>query len=63
MKRKTFSRAVLALVAAVALPLGANAQSVKFTLGHGAATGNPRVAGGADGGFMINGTVGHRVTS
>ena len=42
MKRSTFSRLVLALAAAAALPLAAHAQAVKLTLGHGAAPGNPR---------------------
>lgn len=43
MQRKTFHRTVLALVAGTfLLPLAAHAQSVKLTLGHGAAPGNPR---------------------
>lgn len=42
MQRKTFSRAVLALATAAILPLVAQAQQVKLTLGHGAAAGNPR---------------------
>lgn len=41
MQRKTFTRALLAMAAA-ALPLAAQAQAVKLTLGHGAAPGNPR---------------------
>ena len=42
MKRSTFTRALLAIAAAAALPLAAHAQAVKLTLGHGAAPGNPR---------------------
>jgi TRAP-type transport system periplasmic protein len=42
MKRSTFGQAVLALAAAAVLPLAAQAQAVKLTLGHGAAPGNPR---------------------
>jgi tripartite ATP-independent transporter DctP family solute receptor len=42
MKRSTFTRALLAIAAAAALPLAAQAQAVKLTLGHGAAPGNPR---------------------
>jgi tripartite ATP-independent transporter DctP family solute receptor len=42
MKRSTFTRALLAIAAATALPLAAQAQAVKLTLGHGAAPGNPR---------------------
>jgi TRAP-type transport system periplasmic protein len=40
MQRKTFTRTLLALAAV--LPLAAQAQAVKLTLGHGAAPGNPR---------------------
>ena len=43
MQRRTFSRTVLGLAAALAFsPLAAQAQAVKLTLGHGAAVGNPR---------------------
>jgi tripartite ATP-independent transporter DctP family solute receptor len=43
MQRKTFTRSLLAVAAlAAALPLAAQAQAVKLTLGHGAAPGNPR---------------------
>jgi tripartite ATP-independent transporter DctP family solute receptor len=43
MQRKTFTHGLLALSAAMlALPLPAQAQAVKLTLGHGAAPGNPR---------------------
>jgi tripartite ATP-independent transporter DctP family solute receptor len=42
MKRSTFTRTLLSLAAAALLPLAANAQAVKLTLGHGAAPGNPR---------------------
>lgn len=43
MHRKTFSRGVLALAAgALFAPLAVHAQTVKLTLGHGAAPGNPR---------------------
>jgi tripartite ATP-independent transporter DctP family solute receptor len=42
MQRKTFARTLLAVAAAATLPLGAQAQAVKLTLGHGAAPGNPR---------------------
>ncbi|MGR4871318.1 TRAP transporter substrate-binding protein [Variovorax sp. LARHSF232] len=42
MQRKTFHRALLAAVAAALLPLAAQAQVTKLTLGHGAAPGNPR---------------------
>jgi len=42
MKRFTFTRTLLSLAAAALLPLAANAQAVKLTLGHGAAPGNPR---------------------
>ncbi|HEU5297093.1 MAG TPA: TRAP transporter substrate-binding protein [Burkholderiaceae bacterium] len=42
MQRKTFIRTVLALAATAVLPLVAQAQITKLTLGHGAAPGNPR---------------------
>src|SRR3954471_6371452 len=42
MQRKTFSRTLLAVAAAALLPLAAQAQALKMTLGHGAAVGNPR---------------------
>ncbi|MDB5897919.1 MAG: dicarboxylate transporter, DctP subunit [Ramlibacter sp.] len=42
MQRKTFHRTLLALAACAVLPLVAQAQAVKLTLGHGAAPGNPR---------------------
>jgi len=42
MQRKTFVRTLLAVAAAALLPLAAQAQAVKLTLGHGAALGNPR---------------------
>ena len=42
MQRFTFTRALLALAVAAALPMAAHAQAVKLTLGHGAAPGNPR---------------------
>lgn len=45
MQRKTFTRTLLALSAVAALaavPLAAQAQATKLTLGHGAAVGNPR---------------------
>ncbi|MEO0004175.1 MAG: hypothetical protein RLZZ22_1867 [Pseudomonadota bacterium] len=43
MKRKTFTARCLTVAAlAVAMPLAAQAQSMKLTLGHGAAPGNPR---------------------
>lgn len=43
MQRKTFTRTLLAVAAlAAALPLAAQAQAMKLTLGHGAAPGNPR---------------------
>mgnify|MGYP006169555145 CR=1 FL=1 len=46
MQRKTFTRTLLTLSAvatlAAALPLAAQAQAMKLTLGHGAAVGNPR---------------------
>ncbi|MFD0666581.1 TRAP transporter substrate-binding protein [Ramlibacter sp. MAHUQ-53] len=42
MQRKTFTRTLLAAVAMALLPLAAQAQAVKLTLGHGAAPGNPR---------------------
>jgi TRAP-type transport system periplasmic protein len=42
MQRKTFVRTLLAAAAASVLPLAANAQATKLTLGHGAAPGNPR---------------------
>jgi len=42
MHRKTFFHTLLALAAATALPVAAQAQAVKLTLGHGAAPGNPR---------------------
>ena len=42
MQRKIFLHTLLALAAAAALPGAAHAQSVKLTLGHGAAVGNPR---------------------
>ena len=37
MQRKTFVRTVLAVAAAAVLPLAAQAQALKLTLGHGAA--------------------------
>ena len=43
MQRKTFTRSLFAIAAlAAALPLAAQAQAMKLTLGHGAAPGNPR---------------------
>ncbi|MDO8772676.1 MAG: TRAP transporter substrate-binding protein [Burkholderiaceae bacterium] len=43
MQRKTFTRTLIAVCAlAAALPLAAQAQAMKLTLGHGAAPGNPR---------------------
>jgi tripartite ATP-independent transporter DctP family solute receptor len=42
MQRKTFTRTLLALAAGALVPLAAQAQAVKLTLGHGAAPGNPR---------------------
>lgn len=45
MQRKTFTRTLLALSAVAALaavPLAAQAQTTRLTLGHGAAVGNPR---------------------
>ncbi|GAA4338547.1 TRAP transporter substrate-binding protein [Variovorax defluvii] len=42
MQRKTFIRTLATMAAAAALPLAAQAQTVKLTLGHGAAPGNPR---------------------
>jgi tripartite ATP-independent transporter DctP family solute receptor len=42
MKRSTFLHGVLAAAALAALPPAAHAQTVKLTLGHGAAPGNPR---------------------
>jgi tripartite ATP-independent transporter DctP family solute receptor len=42
MQRKTFTHTLLAVVAASLLPLTAQAQALKLTLGHGAAVGNPR---------------------
>lgn len=43
MKRKTFTHHLLAVAAlAAVMPLAAQAESMKLTLGHGAAPGNPR---------------------
>ncbi|MBL8351909.1 MAG: TRAP transporter substrate-binding protein [Burkholderiaceae bacterium] len=42
MQRTTFVRAALAAAAIAALPFAAQAQTLKLTLGHGAAIGNPR---------------------
>ena len=43
MQRKNFLRTLSALaIVAAALPFGAQAQTTKLTLGHGAAPGNPR---------------------
>jgi TRAP-type transport system periplasmic protein len=42
MQRKTFHRTLLALAATALLPLAVQAQTIKLTLGHGAAPGNPR---------------------
>jgi len=42
MQRKTFIHTLLAAAATIAMPLAAQAQAVKLTLGHGAAPGNPR---------------------
>lgn len=42
MQRKTFTRTLISLAACAMLPLAAQAQAVKLTLGHGAAPGNPR---------------------
>ncbi len=42
MKRKTFTQSLLVAAFVSALPLAAQAQAVKLTLGHGAAPGNPR---------------------
>ncbi|MFM2342491.1 MAG: hypothetical protein RLZZ592_2144 [Pseudomonadota bacterium] len=42
MQRKTFTRAALALAATLVLAPAAMADTIKLTLGHGAAPGNPR---------------------
>jgi tripartite ATP-independent transporter DctP family solute receptor len=42
MQRKTFLRTLVAAAAVAVLPLAAQAQALKLTLGHGAAPGNPR---------------------
>lgn len=42
MQRKTFTIGLAAIAAAALLPIAAQAQAVKLTLGHGAAPGNPR---------------------
>ncbi len=42
MQRKTFFRTLVASAACALLPLAAQAQATKLTLGHGAAPGNPR---------------------
>ena len=42
MQRSTFLMTMLAAAAAIAASTGASAQTVKLTLGHGAAVGNPR---------------------
>jgi len=42
MQRHHFVRTLLATAAAALLPWAAQAQTVKLTLGHGAAVGNPR---------------------
>jgi tripartite ATP-independent transporter DctP family solute receptor len=42
MQRNTLTKTLLAIAAAALLPLAAQAQAVKLTLGHGAAVGNPR---------------------
>ena len=42
MQRKTVIRTLIAMAAVAALPIAAQAQAVKLTLGHGAAPGNPR---------------------
>ncbi len=42
MQRKTFTRSLVAAAAFALLPLVAQAQVTKLTLGHGAAPGNPR---------------------
>ncbi|MGE5666111.1 MAG: TRAP transporter substrate-binding protein [Betaproteobacteria bacterium] len=42
MQRKTFIRTAVAAATFAALPIAAQAQTVKLTLGHGAAIGNPR---------------------
>lgn len=42
MQRNTFTHTLMALAACAVLPLAAQAQSIKLTLGHGAAPGNPR---------------------
>lgn len=42
MHRQLFVRSLIAAAAAVMLPLAAQAQTIKLTLGHGAAIGNPR---------------------
>ncbi|MBA2962320.1 MULTISPECIES: TRAP transporter substrate-binding protein [Ramlibacter] len=42
MQRNTFTRSLLALAAITLLPIAAQAQTLKLTLGHGAAPDNPR---------------------
>ena len=42
MKRKNFVQSLVALAALAVMPLAAQAQAMKITLGHGAAPGNPR---------------------
>lgn len=42
MQRNTFVRTLLATAAAALIPLASQAETIKLTLGHGAAVGNPR---------------------
>lgn len=42
MKRSTFTRSALVLACATLAPIWAHSQTVKLTLGHGSAVGNPR---------------------
>jgi TRAP-type transport system periplasmic protein len=42
MKRSTFTRSALVLACAALAPIWAHSQTVKLTLGHGSAVGNPR---------------------
>jgi tripartite ATP-independent transporter DctP family solute receptor len=62
MQPKTFTRALLILAAgAFLVPLGAQAQAVKLTLGHGAAPGNPRHEASVKFAEVVKGKSGGRI--
>jgi TRAP-type transport system periplasmic protein len=61
MQGKTFVHTVLAVAAGAMLPLAAHAQTIKLTLGHGAAVGNPRHEASVKFGEVLKAKTGGRI--